>query len=328
MPPTNFAPQFENAMCHECNRRVGLNKIKLLTSICGHDLCEDCHRTKFQHRGTVKCTYAGCGEELVKQHYQPKMFEAGLVQRSVYVRRHMLRSFNSTLETFKGNLAQYNDYLETVEDLAFNLTYNFHDPAIVAKCMNQIKTYEKVNERMIQANLQRQARELTEKQNRYREEKRKRLKLLEERRRKHGEPIKEKREEIVNAILSGKINAHAGMNQLKALHRKQEESINPADEQSEQMEESEPKDSAVFGGPASREDTTEKFTYPGRSGAVSLCGSGALETPAFVAMRFGDQLATSILKPEETIAGGLSPDVIARRAIMDACDCLFVQCMQ
>eukprot|EP00039_Didymoeca_costata_P017446 m.323076 g.323076 ORF g.323076 m.323076 type:complete len:93 (-) comp16538_c1_seq9:1965-2243(-) len=91
------------------------------------------------------------------------------------------------------------------------------------------------------------------------------------------------------------------MNQLKALHRKQEESINPADEQSEQMEESEPKDSAVFGGPASREDTTEKFTYPGRSGAVmlpktivefllggavSLCGSGALETPAFVAMRF------------------------------------------
>jgi len=164
----------DEEQCYNCNRRVK-NNVVLLTSKCGHDLCKSCIKTKLHMMGSAKCGFAGCAELVNEEDFKPKTFHRGEVHREMYVRQTKLACYNSSINDFRGNkqqtpLEQYNDYLAIVEDLAFDLTYNWNDPEVIKKCEATIKKYKEKNAKLIKINNTRIDHERLEKKRKLKEE--------------------------------------------------------------------------------------------------------------------------------------------------------------
>ena len=101
-----------------------MNKnLKLLTnSVCYHKLCETCVDRLFGP-GPRPCPYAGCGRTIRRIQFRPPTFEDLKIEREVDIRRRVAGIFNRRQEEFM-DLRSWNDYLENVETLTFNLLYN------------------------------------------------------------------------------------------------------------------------------------------------------------------------------------------------------------
>ncbi|TFY73082.1 hypothetical protein EWM64_g10930, partial [Hericium alpestre] len=82
----------------------------------------------------------------------PQTFEDLTVEKEVAVRRRIAKEFNKRRDDF-ADLRSYNDYLEEIEDITFNLINDIDIPQTEAR----IAAYHKENAALIELNQQREA---------------------------------------------------------------------------------------------------------------------------------------------------------------------------
>lgn len=91
--------------------------MKLLVNVCGHPLCENCVSLLFA-KGSGACPQ--CDVPLRRNGFRVQLFEDAAVEKDIDIRRRIVREFNKQEEEF-STLREYNDYLEDVETIIFNL---------------------------------------------------------------------------------------------------------------------------------------------------------------------------------------------------------------
>ncbi|KAF8163132.1 CDK-activating kinase assembly factor MAT1-domain-containing protein [Crassisporium funariophilum] len=134
--------------CPVCKSDRYLNpKLRLLVSSCYHKMCESCIDRLFT-LGPAPCPI--CNKVLRKLAFTPQTFEDLTVEKEVAVRRRIAKEFNKRREDFH-DLRAYNDYLEEVEDITFNLIHDVDIPKIEAR----IAAYRSENAALIELNIQR-----------------------------------------------------------------------------------------------------------------------------------------------------------------------------
>ncbi|KAF9001935.1 CDK-activating kinase assembly factor MAT1-domain-containing protein [Cyathus striatus] len=135
--------------CPVCKSDRYLNpKLRLLVSSCYHKMCESCIDRLFT-LGPAPCPI--CNKILRKLAFTPQTFEDLGVEKEVAVRRRIAKEFNKRCEDFP-DLRSYNDYLEEVEDITFNLINDIDVPQTEAR----IAAYRAENAALIELNLQRE----------------------------------------------------------------------------------------------------------------------------------------------------------------------------
>ncbi|KXN90476.1 RNA polymerase II transcription factor B subunit 3 [Leucoagaricus sp. SymC.cos] len=135
--------------CPVCKSDRYLNpKLRLLVSSCYHKMCESCIDRLFT-LGPAPCPI--CNKVLRKLAFTPQTFEDLGVEKEVAIRRRVAKEFNKRREDFV-DLRAYNDYLEEVEDIAFNLINEIDIPETEAR----IARYRTENAALIELNIQRE----------------------------------------------------------------------------------------------------------------------------------------------------------------------------
>ena len=109
-----------------------------------NDSCETCIDRIFT-LGPAPCPQ--CERILRKAKFRKQTFEDTLVEREVDIRQRIAKSFNKRREDFK-TLRAYNDYLEEVEDIIFNLVNGTNVKQTEAK----VSAYEAQNKSSIATN--------------------------------------------------------------------------------------------------------------------------------------------------------------------------------
>ncbi|KAI9103229.1 CDK-activating kinase assembly factor MAT1-domain-containing protein [Phlyctochytrium arcticum] len=141
-------PGIEADTCPVCKSDRYLNPtMKLLVSPCFHKMCETCINRIFL-QGPAPCPI--CRAILRKSNFVAQTFEDLYVEKEVQIRKKISRIYNKRQEDFKGNLKGFNDYLEQVEEILFNLINEVN----VKETNEKIKEYEQENKDIISANLQ------------------------------------------------------------------------------------------------------------------------------------------------------------------------------
>ncbi|KAG0301901.1 TFIIH/NER complex subunit [Dissophora globulifera] len=109
---------FDDDVCPVCQTDRYLNpQMKLKVGPCFHKMCENCIERLFAN-GPAPCPT--CRQTLRKATFSEQTFEDLSVEKEVRIRKQMSSKFNKRREDFK-TLKDFNDYLETVEDLTFKL---------------------------------------------------------------------------------------------------------------------------------------------------------------------------------------------------------------
>ncbi|KAF8905999.1 CDK-activating kinase assembly factor MAT1-domain-containing protein [Gymnopilus junonius] len=91
-----------------------------------------------------------CNKILRKLAFTPQTFEDLSVEKEVAIRRRIAKEFNKRRDDFP-DLRSYNDYLEEVEDITFNLINEINIPQTEAR----IAAYRAENAALIELNIQR-----------------------------------------------------------------------------------------------------------------------------------------------------------------------------
>ncbi|EKM82861.1 hypothetical protein AGABI1DRAFT_118290 [Agaricus bisporus var. burnettii JB137-S8] len=135
--------------CPVCKSDRYLNpKLRLLVSSCYHKMCESCIDRLFT-LGPAPCPI--CNKILRKLAFTPQTFEDLGVEKEVAVRRRIAKEFNKRREDFP-DLRFYNDYLEEVEDITFNLINDID----ITETEARVARYRLENSALIELNLQRE----------------------------------------------------------------------------------------------------------------------------------------------------------------------------
>lgn len=139
---------FLSDICPVCKSSRYLNKSMrfLVNPECYHKMCESCVDRIFSH-GPNKCPIAGCHRTLRKHRFREQTFEDIQVEREVDVRKRVATVFNRREDEF-DSLLDYNNYLNEVEDITFNLV-NLIDTEAMEKKM---ASYATQNSKSISAN--------------------------------------------------------------------------------------------------------------------------------------------------------------------------------
>lgn len=182
--------------CPVCKSDRYLNpKLRLLVSSCYHKMCESCIDRLFT-LGPAPCPI--CTKVLRKLAFTPQTFEDLGVEKEVAIRKRLAKEFNKRRDDF-DDLRSYNDYLEEVENIAFNLINNIDVPEMEAR----IAQYRADNAAVIARNIQREeadAQALKEQEDFERKERELRAAQL---RREEEEELQEKekgRKEIIDKL--------------------------------------------------------------------------------------------------------------------------------
>ncbi|CAG8709196.1 2106_t:CDS:2 [Acaulospora morrowiae] len=135
--------------CPICkNTRYLTPTMKLLVSECYHKMCESCIDRLFAN-GAGPCPK--CGITLRKINFVVPTFEDLSVEKEVRIRKKIAQQFNKRQEDFQS-LQEYNDYLEMVEDIVWNLNSNINKQATD----ELIEKYARENRDIIVHNARRQ----------------------------------------------------------------------------------------------------------------------------------------------------------------------------
>lgn len=138
--------------CPHCKTTKYRNpSLRLLVNVCGHSLCESCVDKLF-FRGSGACP--DCGTALRRNQYRLQLFEDAKVEKEVDIRRNIMKDFNKQEEDF-DTLAEYNDYLEEIEEIIYNLD-NGIDVEFTKK---KVETHRKENKAAIKKNMHRQSKD-------------------------------------------------------------------------------------------------------------------------------------------------------------------------
>ncbi|KAJ9579623.1 hypothetical protein L9F63_004702, partial [Diploptera punctata] len=131
--------------CPRCKTTKYRNpSLKLMVNVCGHTLCESCVDLLFL-KGSGSCP--DCSVPLRRNNFRVQLFEDSMVEKEVDIRKRVLRDFNKKEDDFIS-LREYNDYLEEIESIIFNLTNNID----VIATNKKIEQYKKENKEQILKN--------------------------------------------------------------------------------------------------------------------------------------------------------------------------------
>ncbi|KAG2457400.1 S38A6 protein, partial [Polypterus senegalus] len=106
--------------------------------------CENCVEMLFV-RGSGNCQE--CDTPLRKSNFRIQLFEDPTIDKEVEIRKKILKIYNKREHDF-SSLNEYNNYLEQIEEIVFNLTNNFD----VEKTKQLMEQYQKENKDLIQRN--------------------------------------------------------------------------------------------------------------------------------------------------------------------------------
>ncbi|KAF2453821.1 CDK-activating kinase assembly factor MAT1-domain-containing protein, partial [Lineolata rhizophorae] len=111
-------------ICPVCksSRYLNPNMRFLVNPECYHKMCESCVDRIFSG-GPANCPIAGCRRTLRKNRFRNQTFGDIQIEREVDIRRRINDIFNRREDEF-DTLLDYNNYLNEVEDLTFNLINN------------------------------------------------------------------------------------------------------------------------------------------------------------------------------------------------------------
>ncbi|KAG6854950.1 hypothetical protein C0991_009773 [Blastosporella zonata] len=189
--------------CPVCKSDRYLNpKLRLLVSACYHKMCESCIDRLFT-LGPAPCPI--CNKVLRKLAFTPQTFEDLGVEKEVAIRRRIAKEFNKRREDFI-DLRSYNDYLEEVEDITFNLIYEIDIPKTEAR----IQAYRAENAALIELNIQREeayAQALKEQEDAERRERETRAMELRREEEEEREEREKGRREIIDKLETSDKNA-------------------------------------------------------------------------------------------------------------------------
>ncbi|XP_034940666.1 CDK-activating kinase assembly factor MAT1 [Chelonus insularis] len=194
----------EDQACPRCKTTKYRNpSLKLMVNICGHTLCENCVDLLFL-KGSGVCPE--CQTPLRKVNFRLQMFEDSMVEKEVDIRKRVLRDYNKKEEDF-ATLREYNDYLEEVETIIYNLSNNIDE----VETNKKIEQYRRDNKEQILKNkskLGRSERELQEllELEKQRDDER-RLELAREEIECKKKKIREK-EALIDELMFSEGNAH------------------------------------------------------------------------------------------------------------------------
>jgi CDK-activating kinase assembly factor MAT1 len=137
-------------MCPVCKTIRYLNKDMefLINPDCYHPMCSNCVNRLFND-GPNQCPYAGCRTTLRRNNFRSAFFGDLTVEREVDIRRRVAAVFNRVEDDFE-TLRDYNDYLQMVEDLTFELVSG--DEATKARAKTDLEAYEKQHKAEIDRN--------------------------------------------------------------------------------------------------------------------------------------------------------------------------------
>ncbi|KAL2098907.1 hypothetical protein ACEWY4_005387 [Coilia grayii] len=131
--------------CPRCKTTKYRNpSLKLMVNVCGHTLCESCVEMLFV-RGSGNCIQ--CDTPLRKSNFRVQLFEDPAIDKEVEIRKKVLKIYNKREFDFPS-LREYNDYLEQVEEIVFNLTNNVD----VERTRQIMEQYQRENRDIIQRN--------------------------------------------------------------------------------------------------------------------------------------------------------------------------------
>ncbi|ESO99952.1 hypothetical protein LOTGIDRAFT_230879 [Lottia gigantea] len=131
--------------CPRCKTTKYRNpSLKLMVNVCGHSLCDNCVDLLFI-KGSGACPE--CGTAIRRSNFRYQIFEDPQVEKEVDIRRKVLKDYNKKEEDF-NTLREYNDYLEMIETIIYNLANNID----VESTKKQVETYRKENKDSIRKN--------------------------------------------------------------------------------------------------------------------------------------------------------------------------------
>lgn len=172
----------------------------LVNPECYHKMCETCVGRIFTS-GPAQCPIPGCKRTLRKHRFRVQTFEDIQVEREVDIRKRVAAVFNKREEDFES-LRDWNDYLNDVEDITFNLVNNVD----VEETTKRFEAYQKANEKEIIENASReeqdkllfaQAQKAEREQARLRRDAARREEMAERR------ELEEGRRDVLNALAAG-----------------------------------------------------------------------------------------------------------------------------
>uniref|UniRef100_A0A1B6H2K9 CDK-activating kinase assembly factor MAT1 n=1 Tax=Cuerna arida TaxID=1464854 RepID=A0A1B6H2K9_9HEMI len=135
----------DDQVCPRCKTTKYRNpSLKLMVNVCGHALCESCVDLLFL-KGSGSCPE--CSVPLKRSNFRVQLFEDAVVEKEVDIRKRVLRDFNKKEDDF-ASLREYNDYLEEIECIIFNLCNNID----VVETNKRIEQYKKENKDIILKN--------------------------------------------------------------------------------------------------------------------------------------------------------------------------------
>ncbi|KAI8923303.1 CDK-activating kinase assembly factor MAT1-domain-containing protein [Entophlyctis helioformis] len=138
----------DNERCPVCKSDRYLNPtMRLLVSPCFHKMCESCINRLFLS-GPAPCPI--CKVTLRKSNFVAQTFEDLHVEKEIQIRKKVAST--SVSRTLGGNLRAYNDYLEEVEEIMFNLI----EDVDVQQTQERIERFRLENKDIIAANMSRQ----------------------------------------------------------------------------------------------------------------------------------------------------------------------------
>ncbi|XP_042194202.1 CDK-activating kinase assembly factor MAT1 [Callorhinchus milii] len=131
--------------CPRCKTTKYRNpSLKLMVNVCGHTLCESCVELLFV-RGSGNCQE--CNTPLRKSNFRVQLFEDPTVDKEVEIRKKVLKVYNKREEDFPS-LCEYNDFLEEVEDIVYNMTNNVD----LENTKRRMEQYQRDNKEVIYKN--------------------------------------------------------------------------------------------------------------------------------------------------------------------------------
>ncbi|KAJ0171802.1 hypothetical protein K1T71_012565 [Dendrolimus kikuchii] len=135
----------DDQACPRCKTTKYRNpSLKLMVNVCGHALCESCVDLLFL-KGSGSCP--DCNVPLRRNNFRVQMFEDPMVEKEIDIRKRVLRDYNKKEEDF-ATLREYNDYLEEIETIVFNLTNNID----IVNTNKRIEHYKRDNREIIMKN--------------------------------------------------------------------------------------------------------------------------------------------------------------------------------
>ncbi|OIW24015.1 CDK-activating kinase assembly factor [Coniochaeta ligniaria NRRL 30616] len=139
-------------MCPVCKTIRYLNKDMefLINPECYHPMCSNCVNRLFND-GPNQCPYAGCHQTLRRKGFRSAFFGDLTVEREVDIRRRVAAVFNQVEDDFE-TLGDYNDYLQQVEDLTFDLVFSGADEGRRRKAEANLQQWEAEHKADIERN--------------------------------------------------------------------------------------------------------------------------------------------------------------------------------